>query len=283
MGKRDLEIYATPTQVAVRYRAPAAAGGWLQTGAAIPGNGRQPRNRAGGNVLAVPPANVVPTLASTQERQIFRWINGKSPLQYDLSGELWTRKAICELVRRRCGKNVSIDIVDTILCRLGLSPHSDAPLSSQDRTDAQREWRKSHYPRLQREAAKSHAELCFWHDLPGPHITLPPGPLRDLPQGQAFLTPSQQSGIRMAMAITGKGDAFWFTTYDGLLNSRLSIELLRRLMHKRQQPLHLIVDDPITFHAAIVQNYAQSLDGKLQLHCLPVPAVELVDPCLDIW
>src|SRR3712207_4747105 len=37
-------------------------------------------------------------LSKAQERQVFRWINGKNPMQYKFDFGLWTRQVVRELV-----------------------------------------------------------------------------------------------------------------------------------------------------------------------------------------
>lgn len=37
-------------------------------------------------------------LTSVQERQVFRWINGKDPMQYGFDFWLWTRQIVRELI-----------------------------------------------------------------------------------------------------------------------------------------------------------------------------------------
>jgi len=39
-----------------------------------------------------------PKLTEIQKRQIFRWINGKNPLQYGFDFGLWTRAIVRELI-----------------------------------------------------------------------------------------------------------------------------------------------------------------------------------------
>lgn len=42
-------------------------------------------------------------LTAVQERQVFRWINGKDPRQYGFDFGLWTRQVVAELVADRFG------------------------------------------------------------------------------------------------------------------------------------------------------------------------------------
>src|ERR1700690_3286913 len=40
------------------------------------------------------------SLTPAQEKQVFRWINGRDPRQYGLDFGLWTRSSVAELIER---------------------------------------------------------------------------------------------------------------------------------------------------------------------------------------
>src|SRR3990167_2219168 len=42
-------------------------------------------------------------LTPAQERQVFRWINGRDPRQYGLDFGLWTRRIVALLIKRKFG------------------------------------------------------------------------------------------------------------------------------------------------------------------------------------
>src|SRR5258705_11044628 len=62
-------------------------------------------------------------LTAAQERQVFRWINGKDPRQYGFDFGLWTRQVVAELVRQRFGITLKVTAVGALLAKLGLTPH----------------------------------------------------------------------------------------------------------------------------------------------------------------
>jgi len=68
--------------------------GWLKTA----------RGRGKGlKALAARPATGRPrTLTAAQERQVFRWINGKNPMQYGFDFGLWTRQIVRVLIDPGC-------------------------------------------------------------------------------------------------------------------------------------------------------------------------------------
>ena len=107
--------------------------------------------------------------------------------------------------------------------------------------DAIARWRRDTYPALARKAKRDKAEIYFW-DESGFRADA----VQDTTRGAKGQTPvvsvpSQRQGISAASAVSAKG-AFWFATYPGGLNGALFVTLLRRMMHGRRRPLHLILD-----------------------------------------
>jgi transposase len=56
-------------------------------------------------------------LSAAQEGQIFRWVNGKSPVQYGFDFGLWTRQIVGELVKQKFGVALSLASIGAILAR----------------------------------------------------------------------------------------------------------------------------------------------------------------------
>jgi transposase len=47
------------------------------------------------------------SLTLAQERQVFRWVNGRDPRQYGLDFGQWTRAVVAELVQKKFGVELS--------------------------------------------------------------------------------------------------------------------------------------------------------------------------------
>ena len=54
-------------------------------------------------------------LMPAQEQQVFRWINGKNPMQYGFDFGLWTRNLVRDLVQREFGVALSLASIGTML------------------------------------------------------------------------------------------------------------------------------------------------------------------------
>ena len=63
------------------------------------------------------------SLSAAQERQVFRWVNGRDPRQYGLDFGLWTRSIVALLIEQKFGIGLGVTSVGSLLAKLQLTPH----------------------------------------------------------------------------------------------------------------------------------------------------------------
>jgi transposase len=220
-------------------------------------------------------------LSAAQERQVLRWVNGKNPMQYGFDFGLWTRQIVRELVEQRFGVRLSLASIGALLVRLGLTAQKPLQRAYQRDPDAIERWQRETYPAIARRAHAEKADIYFWDES---------GFRADAVQGKTWgvkgqtpvvRVPGQRQSISAASAVNAKG-AFWFATYPGTLTGELFVELLKKLMHRRKKPLHLVVDGLPAHKKAVVKDYVASTQGKLTLHFLPGYAPDL-NPDELVW
>jgi transposase len=220
-------------------------------------------------------------LYTKQERQVFRWVNGKNPNQYGFDFGLWTRSIVCTLIEEKFGIRLSLASVGALLARLNLTAQKPLERAYQRDPKAIERWQRETYPAIAKQAKAQKAEIYFWDES---------GFRADAVHGKTWAMrgetpvvhrPGQRQSISAASAVNSKG-AFWFATYKGGLTGELFVDLLRQLMYRRKKPLHLIVDGLPAHKKAVVKEYVQSLAGKLQLHFLPGYAPDL-NPDELVW
>lgn len=246
---------------------------WLK---AVRGRGQ------GFKALAARPATGRPrTLTAAQERQVFRWINGKHPRQYGFDCGLWTRQIVRDVIVQRFGVRLSLASIGAVLARQGLTPQKPLQRAYQRDPAAIVRWQRETYPAIARTAKRDQAEIYFWDES---------GFRADAVQGRTWgakgqtpvvSVPGQRQRISAASAISAKG-AFWFATYAGGLTGERFVTLLRRLLRGRRKPLHLILDGLPAHKTKAVTQYVADLDGKLTLHYLPGYAPDL-NPDELVW
>jgi transposase len=212
-------------------------------------------------------------LTVAQEWQVFRWLNGKTPGIYRLNSALWTRLLVRDLIRRKFGVRLSLPSVGAIFLRLGLRPPKFLQAAYRRDPEAIGRWHDETYPAIVRQASETQADICFW-DESGFRTDTEGEKTSDV-QGETLVlqVSGQQQSLRAASAVNIKG-AFWFATYQGTLNGESFAELLKKLMHYRKKPLHLVLDGLPAHRTAVVEDYVSSTDGKLILHFLPSHAPE---------
>ena len=220
-------------------------------------------------------------LTTSQKRQVFRWINGKNPLQYGFDFGLWTRAIVRELILKKFDVRLSVTSVGSLLAELNLTPQKPLQRAYQRDPEAVERWQRETYPALVSRAKKDKAEIYFWDES---------GFRADAVQGKTWAErgktpviarPGQRQGVSAASAVNSKG-AFWFATYQGGLNGALFVDLLKRLMYRRKKPLHLVVDGLPAHKNKVVKDYVASTDGRLTLHFLPGYAPDL-NPDELVW
>jgi transposase len=220
-------------------------------------------------------------LTAAQERQVFRWINGKNPMQYGFDFGLWTRQIVRELVAMKFDVSLSLASVGGLLARLGLTAQKPLQRAYQRDPEAIERWQRETYPAIAARAKREGAEIHFWDES---------GFRADSVQGKTWApvgqtpivnVPGQRQSISAASAVSAKG-AFWFATYQGGLTGELFVELLKKLMYRRKKPLHLVLDGLPAHKTKVVKTYVAATEGRLALHFLPGYAPEL-NPDELVW
>lgn len=220
-------------------------------------------------------------LSAAQERQIFRWVNGKNPQQYGFDFGLWTRKIVQQLVLQSFGRRLSLASIGTTLSRLGLTAQKPLQRAYQRDPEAIENWQRVTYPAIAAQARKEGSDVFFWDES---------GFRADAVHGKTWALrgktpvvqrPGQRQSISAASAVNSKG-AFWFQTYAGALTGELFVELLNKLMYRRKRAVHLVVDGLPAHKKAVVRQYVASKLGRLTLHFLPGYAPEL-NPDELVW
>jgi transposase len=221
------------------------------------------------------------SLTPRQEQQVFRWINGRDPRQYGLDFGLWTHAVVAELIEKKFGVNLGLTAVGELLARLELTPQKPLQRAYQRDPQAIERWQRETYPAIARQAKAEGAEVFFWDESGFRADTVHGKTWGVRGQTPVVERPGQRQSVSAASAVTAQG-AFWFCVYEGALNGELFVELLKKMMHRRRKPVHLILDSLPAHKRAIVSEYVASTEGRLTLHFLPGYAPDL-NPDELVW
>jgi transposase len=221
------------------------------------------------------------TLTPAQEKQVFRWINGRDPRQYGLDFGLWTRAVVVELIQTKFGITLGVTAVGELLAKLGLTPQKPLQRAYQRDPEAIEQWQREIYPAIAKQAKKQGAEIFFWDESGFRADTVHGKTWGVRGQTPVVQRPGQRQSISAASAVNANG-AFWYCTYPGALNAELFVDLLQQLMYRRKKAVHLVLDSLPAHKKACVREYVASTNGRLTLHFLPGYAPDL-NPDELVW
>ena len=216
-----------------------------------------------------------------QMRWVYRTVTGKSPLQYRFEFALWTREMIQILLREQFQLKLSLTSVGRLLKQLGLSCQRPLFRAMEQSPELVRQWREQEYPAIQRQARTEGAEIYFG-DEAGVRSDCHGGTTWGVKgQTPVVRATGQRRSVNMISAVSARGH-IRFMLAKGRVNGAVFTEFLRRLMHNAPGPIFLILDG-VSFHRSQpVQQYVESLGGRLRLFFLPPYSPEL-NPDEQVW
>lgn len=232
-------------------------------------------------LLSTPATGRPRSLTPVQEKQVFRWVNGKDPRQYGLDFGLWTRIVVADLIEKKFGLRLGVTAVGEMLAKLGLTPQKPLQRAYQRDPEAIEKWQREIYPGIARQAKRQRAEVYFWDESGFRADTVHGKTWGVKGQTPVVERPGQRQSISAASAVNARG-AFWYCTYEGALNATLFVALLKKLMHRRRKPVHLVLDSLPAHKTRFVKDYVASTKGRLTLHFLPGYAPDL-NPDELVW
>ena len=97
---------------------------------------------------------------------IVKLISNSTPDQLQLDFMLWTREAVIELVRRRCGVKVSLSTVGRFLKSWGMTPQKPIRRAYERDDKKVDRWLEEEFPAIRDRARRENAEI-YWGDQAG--------------------------------------------------------------------------------------------------------------------
>jgi transposase len=222
-----------------------------------------------------------PKLSPTQKLKVRKWINGKDPRQYGFDFGLWTRQIVADLVEEKFGIQIGVTAVGRFLAELDITPQKPLRRAYERDPVAIEQWTQRVFPQLRARAKRSGAKIFFLDEA---------GVRSDQVLGRTWgirgetpevSTSGKRQSVNAISAVNARGE-FWYETYTERLNATRFIELVSHFMHRRKQPVFLVLDRHPAHIAKSVAAYVQSLKGRLELHFLPGYAPEL-NPDEFVW
>lgn len=213
-------------------------------------------------------------LTAKQEDEIIETVVAKCPDECDIPMALWTRRAVRELIHRKCGVQLSVRTVGDYLQRWGFTPQKPVRRSYRQNSEEVRKWLDEEYPAIAARAAAEDAEI-HWGDETGIRSDTFVGRGYAVPQQPPELHVSgRRFSVNMISSVTSDGKGRWMM-YDGKMDATRYIEFLRRLISRSDRKVFLIVDRLRVHEAAAVQVWLYERRDKIETFGLPKYSPEL--------
>lgn len=213
-------------------------------------------------------------LTPAQERTIQRLIADKTPDQLRMPFALWTRAAIGQLIRRRCGVRLPVRTIGHYLKRWGFTPQKPLKRAYEQRPEAIQRWLTHEYPAIKARAKREGAEI-HWGD----ETSLSTSDARGrgfAPRGQTpvLTVVSQRKSVSFLSTITNQGKVR-FMVLPGPLSAPILIRFMRRLIRDTERKVFLILDNLNVHKAAKVRAWVRAHRDEIAIFYLPPYAPEL--------
>jgi transposase len=215
-----------------------------------------------------------PRLKAVEIRETKRLIQDHCPDQLKLPFMLWTREAVCELLRNRYGLSVSVWTAGRYLKSWGFTPQKPVRRAFEQNPAAVKRWLEEEYPAIARAAKRAGAEI-YWGDEMGLRSDHQTGTSYGL-KGRTPVIPGtgQRFRCNMISAVTNRGK-LGFMVFKERFTAGKFIEFLRRLVRHAGRLLYLIVDGHPVHRSSKVGRWLRAHEGKIRMFWLPSYSPEL--------
>jgi transposase len=207
-------------------------------------------------------------LTARAQRRLARAIKDHVPADFGLSGFLWTRALVADLIETRHGIRLSLPTIGKYLAAWGLSFQKPVRRAYERDPQKVRAWLQEAYPAIVKQARKDKG-IILWADQTGlrsDHVT-------GRTWGVVGSTPEvpvtgRRFGLSVMSAISNQGKVF-FTVYTGGMDAAFFIAFLDRLTRTVGCKVHLIVDRHPGHVAKITRTWLADHAESIEMHFLP--------------
>jgi len=216
-----------------------------------------------------------PALAEPQQQEVIALVRESTPDQLGLSGFLWTRDAVGELIGQRYGLGLARTTVGGYLRRWGFSPQKPQHRALEQNPAAVARWLATEFPAI-RAQARQEGGVVLWLDEMGVRSDAAAGrSWAPIGQTPVIKRTGKRFGVNMLSAISNAG-RLRFRLFTGSFNGPVFIDFLGRLLRDcGGRRVHLIVDGHPVHHAKLVSAWVGRHAERIELHFLPGYSPEL--------
>jgi transposase len=212
-------------------------------------------------------------LDAAQEAEVQRLIRSHLPDALGLPFALWSRAAVGELIRQRCGVALAVRTVGKYLARWGFTPQKPVRRAYEQDPAAVRRWLRQEYPAIVRRARQA-GGVIFWGD--GRRHASDGLRLDDVrgrsyaPRGRTpVVRPClKRANVGLVSAVTNKGEVRWMVL-DGAIKAPTLIRFLERLVRDAGRRVFLILDRLPVHRSRQVRGWLDKRQDQIEVFYLP--------------
>jgi transposase len=209
-----------------------------------------------------------------QKAELIKIIKEKLPDEMGLSTQLWTRKAIAKLIKKKYNVDYVLPSISKLLKADNLTPQKPIYRATQRNEVKIREWLSSEYPKIKERAKNEQADI-HWGDEMGIRSTHVFGRSYGVKNKTPIVNKTtKRFGCNMISSITNKG-LMRFMIFKSGFNTDVFLNFLRRLIYRQKRKVFLILDNHKVHHCKKVGNWLKKYKKKIEVFFLPAYAPEL--------
>lgn len=213
-------------------------------------------------------------LTPEQEKEIQQILIDKYPNQLKMNFMLWTRAAVCQLIKEKYGITITLRNMSEYLKRWGMTcqrPTKKAYFQDNVKLNT---FMHETYPAIVEKAKKEDAEI-YWGDETGinnqAYHVKGFSPKGKTPEIASF---SKVEKINMISAITNKGTCR-FMCYRENMTQQLFIDFMERLVKEADRKVLFIVDNLKVHHGKLVEKWLKEHTDEIELFFIPPYSPEI--------
>ncbi|MDX3078629.1 IS630 family transposase [Streptomyces sp. MI02-7b] len=207
-------------------------------------------------------------LSETEQAAVRQAVLAHIPCDLGLSGQLWTRRLIGELIFKLYQVRFTEPGVGKYLKRWGLTFQRPDKRAVEQDPEAVRTWCEETWPAIRARANAEGAEVFF-----GDQVGIRSDQVTGRTWGEQGRTPIvRRTGTRFSTnamsAISTKG-RMHFMVFTETFDAKVMCRFLDRLVGHFDQKVHLIVDRQSAHRSKAVRAWLADRKDKIELHFLP--------------
>ncbi len=203
-------------------------------------------------------------LSERQQQQVIALVRDSTPDQLGLTGLLWTREAVAELIGQRYGVRLARTTVGGYLRSWRFSPQKPQRRALEQDPVAVRRWLAEEYPAIV-AAAKREGGVVWWLDEMGVRSDYAAG-RSWAPVGQTPVVKrtGKRFGVNMISAISN-GGLLRFRLFTESFRGPVLVDFLHRLVRDLAgRKVHLILDGHPVHHAKLVSEWVAQRPTRIE-------------------